>query len=85
MMVMADYDVVIRDGLIADGNGGTPYRGDVGIADGRVVAAGRAEGSADREIDAGARWSRRAGSTCTPTTTVRPPGTSGWRRPPGTG
>lgn len=50
---MADYDVVIRDGLIADGNGGPPRRGDVAVREGRVVSVGSAKGSATREIDAG--------------------------------
>ena len=47
------YDVVIRDGMIYDGSGGAPYRGDVAIDDDRIAAVGnvgRAVGTT--EIDA---------------------------------
>ena len=50
---MDDYDVVIRDGLIADGNGGPPRRGDVAVRDGRVAEVGSVTDRAAREIDAG--------------------------------
>jgi N-acyl-D-aspartate/D-glutamate deacylase len=33
-------DLVIRDGLVADGSGGEPFVGDVAIADGIIVAVG---------------------------------------------
>ncbi|MFA5886144.1 MAG: hypothetical protein WDA60_20005, partial [Acidimicrobiia bacterium] len=33
-------DTVIRGGTIVDGTGATPYAGDVGIRDGRIVAVG---------------------------------------------
>ena len=48
-----EYDVVIRDGMIYDGSGGAPYRGDVAIAADRIAAVGnvgRAVGTT--EIDA---------------------------------
>ena len=48
-----EFDVVIRDGMIYDGSGGPPYRGDVAIDDDRIAAVGnvgRAVGTT--EIDA---------------------------------
>ncbi|MCL7958922.1 MAG: D-aminoacylase, partial [marine benthic group bacterium] len=48
-----EYDVVIRDGMIYDGWGGSPYRGDVAIDGDRIAAVGnvgRAVGTT--EIDA---------------------------------
>src|SRR5262249_7290811 len=55
-----DFDLLIRNGRIADGTGNPTYTGDVGIKDGRVAAIGRLEGkSAARTIDA-------AGLTVTP-------------------
>lgn len=46
------YDVKIVNGLLVDGSGGEPRRGDVGIRDGRIVAVGEVSGPAAREIDA---------------------------------
>lgn len=34
-------DLVVRDGVIYDGRGGAPVRGDVAVRDGRIVAIGR--------------------------------------------
>lgn len=34
-------DLVVRDGVIYDGSGGDPVRGDVAVRDGRVVATGK--------------------------------------------
>jgi N-acyl-D-amino-acid deacylase len=49
----ADYDTIIRGGLIYDGQGGTPYAGDVGIKGDRIAAMGDLSGaSADREVKA---------------------------------
>ena len=31
---MADFDVLIRDGMIFDGTGGPRYRADIGVKDG---------------------------------------------------
>jgi len=51
---MASYDMIIRNGLIHDGSGGSPYAADVGIRGDRVARiAGRLEGAARRELDAG--------------------------------
>ncbi len=47
-----DYDLKISGGTIVDGTGAERTRGDVGIKDGKVVALGRAKGSARETIDA---------------------------------
>lgn len=47
------YDLKIVNAMIADGNGGTPYRGDIGIIDGKLAAVGVAAGDADTTLDAG--------------------------------
>src|SRR4051794_20149314 len=47
-----DYDIVIRGGTIMDGNGGTPFVGDVAVKDGKIAAVGAIGGSGDEEIDA---------------------------------
>ncbi len=47
------YDVVIRNGMIYDGSGSAPFRGDVAIQGDKVVAVGTREGMKGRtEIDA---------------------------------
>ena len=46
------YDLVIRNGTIVDGLGGEPYRGDVAVSGGVIVAVGACDGAGDREIDA---------------------------------
>ena len=77
------HDLVIRNGTVVDGTGAPAFVGDVAIDDGRIAAVGRAE-----PVGAGRRGDRRrrpagharAGSTSTPTTTARPPGTTCWRR-----
>jgi N-acyl-D-aspartate/D-glutamate deacylase len=46
------YDLVIRNGTIVDGLGGEPYRGDIAVSDGVIVAIGTVGGSGTREIDA---------------------------------
>jgi len=48
-------DVALRGGTIVDGTGLPAYRGDVGIAGGRIASVGRAAGEARVEIDANGR------------------------------
>ncbi|HMB88132.1 MAG TPA: amidohydrolase family protein [Methylomirabilota bacterium] len=45
-------DLLVRNGTIVDGSGAARYRGDVGIADGRIVEIGRVRSAAERVIDA---------------------------------
>jgi N-acyl-D-aspartate/D-glutamate deacylase len=45
-------DLAIRNGLLIDGSGLPAFRGDLGIADGRIVSVGPALASAARTIDA---------------------------------
>jgi N-acyl-D-aspartate/D-glutamate deacylase len=49
------YDLVIRDGTIVDGLGRAPYRGDVAVRGGVIVAVGSIDGAGRREIDAAGR------------------------------
>lgn len=46
------FDLVIRKGTIADGNGGAPFDGDVAVKDGKIAAVGKVTGSGAEEIDA---------------------------------
>jgi N-acyl-D-aspartate/D-glutamate deacylase len=46
------HDVVIRGGMIIDGDGAPPYRGDLAIDGDRISTVGSKAGSARREIDA---------------------------------
>lgn len=46
------YDLLIRNGTIVDGLGGEPYRGDIGIRGGVIVAVGDVTGDAASQIDA---------------------------------
>jgi N-acyl-D-amino-acid deacylase len=52
---MTKLDLVIRGGTIVDGRGSAPFKGDLGIADGRIVAVGDVPGTGAREIDAAGR------------------------------
>ncbi|HVS31271.1 MAG TPA: D-aminoacylase [Thermoanaerobaculia bacterium] len=47
------YDVVIRNGLVYDGSGGQPLRGDVAISGDAIAAVGLVTGKGKNEIDAG--------------------------------
>src|SRR4051794_19906304 len=47
-----EYDLVIRNGRLLDGQGNPWVRADVAIKDGRFVKIGRIEGLGSREIDA---------------------------------
>jgi N-acyl-D-amino-acid deacylase len=49
------YDLKIVNGTVIDGSGAEGVRGDVGIADGRIVALGAAPGAAVQTIDATGR------------------------------
>jgi len=49
------YDLVIRDGLVADGRGGDPVPGDVAIDGDRVAAVGVGLGPGHQELDADGR------------------------------
>jgi len=49
---MADYDLVIRDGTVVDGEGGDPYRADVAITNGLIEKVGAVAGKGRQEIDA---------------------------------
>src|SRR3954447_11974015 len=46
------YELVIRNGDIVDGTGFPPYRADVAVNNGRIVAIGKIRDRADAEIDA---------------------------------
>jgi N-acyl-D-aspartate/D-glutamate deacylase len=48
----AQYDLVIRNGMIMDGTGGPAYRGDVAVSGTRIAAVGKVDGKGKREIDA---------------------------------
>ncbi|MET0362782.1 MAG: amidohydrolase family protein [Sphingobium sp.] len=52
---MADYDLIVRNGLIHDGTGGEPFQGDIAVKDGRIAAVGAVTGTATEEIDAASR------------------------------
>ncbi|MEJ2132899.1 MAG: amidohydrolase family protein, partial [Gammaproteobacteria bacterium] len=45
-------DLIIRNGTIVDGSGEPPYEGDIAIDGDEIVATGKVEGKAKREIDA---------------------------------
>jgi N-acyl-D-amino-acid deacylase len=49
---VADFDLVIRGGTLADGGGGDLSRSDVAIRGDRIVAVGRFSGTGTDEIDA---------------------------------
>lgn len=46
------FDLVVRNGRVIDGNGNPAFFADVAVKDGRIVAIGRALGSGKTEIDA---------------------------------
>jgi N-acyl-D-amino-acid deacylase len=49
---LAEYDLVIRNGVIVDGTGAEPRAGGVGVRDGRIAAVGMIEGRGEAEVDA---------------------------------
>jgi N-acyl-D-amino-acid deacylase len=48
----ANYDLVIRNGLVIDGTGSAPFKADVAVKDGRIAKIGTIDGSGAEEIDA---------------------------------
>jgi len=54
-MMASVFDFVIRGGLIVDGTGGKPFRGDVGIVGDKIAAVGEVRGTAAETIDATGR------------------------------
>jgi N-acyl-D-aspartate/D-glutamate deacylase len=48
----AQFDLVIRNGQIADGKGGALFSGDVAVQNGTIAAVGKVTGSGREEIDA---------------------------------
>ena len=46
------YDLVVRGGLVYDGQGGEPFEADVAVKDGRIAAVGQVSGAGAEEIDA---------------------------------
>ena len=49
---MAEYDLIVRGGLVVDGTGAPGVLADVAVAGGRVVAVGRVSGRGAEEVDA---------------------------------
>src|SRR6187200_603315 len=49
-------DLIVRDGLIVDGTGTAPFRGDVAVEGGKITAVGDVDGTqAERVIEAAGR------------------------------
>src|SRR3954469_14473149 len=49
---MADYDLIVRGGTIADGTGTGTREADVAVKDGKIAAVGAVSGKGKEEIDA---------------------------------
>lgn len=49
---MANYDLVIRGGIIHDGTAAAPWEGDVAVRDDKIVEVGNISGNGSEEIDA---------------------------------
>ena len=55
----ADYDVVIRNGMVYDGTGEEPYTGDVAIINDKIVKVSKSiNGKGKKEINASGLASR---------------------------
>jgi N-acyl-D-aspartate/D-glutamate deacylase len=50
---MGQANLAIRNAKIVDGTGAPSFQGDVAVSDGEIVAVGKFEGTAAKEIDAG--------------------------------
>jgi len=50
--VQPDYDLIIRDGLIYDGSGQPPVRGDIAVNKDKIIIVGKVKGTASKEIAA---------------------------------
>ncbi len=50
---MSQADLAIRKATIVDGTGAPAFHGDVAVSEGKIVAVGKFEGKADKEINAG--------------------------------
>ena len=49
---MADYDLVLRNGLIMDGSGNAPFHGEIGVRGGRIASiSSHVDGTASQELD----------------------------------
>ena len=68
------HDLVIRGGKVVDGTGAAPVTADVAIDGDQIVAVGQVDQAGTRESRPTVRSSPPVGSTCTLTTTARPPG-----------
>lgn len=51
----ADFDLLIKNAQIADGSGAPLVAGSIAVKDGRILAVGQVEGTADSTIDAGGK------------------------------
>src|SRR6056297_596601 len=51
----AEYDLVIRNGLVVDGSGAEGFAADVAVTDGRIAEIGEIAGKGHEEIDASGR------------------------------
>ena len=45
---MSEHDLIIRSGLVVDGNGGEPFAGDVAVDGGLIAAVGKVSGRGRR-------------------------------------
>src|SRR3978361_1375911 len=52
---MSQPDIVVRNGTIVDGTGGTPYEADIALTDGKISEIGRILAKGTEEIDARGR------------------------------
>jgi N-acyl-D-aspartate/D-glutamate deacylase len=49
---MAEFDLVVRGGTVADGRGGELYEADVAVSGGKITQVGKVSGAGAEEIDA---------------------------------